>query len=679
LDETADHFLAVEPAIVALTRSAPERAFDLANSLNTAPRRDQARVKIIEALVGGDVEKIDPIYLDKVFMAMHYVFNRDRALLALLKGLVAAKEKTEHLVPFLVQICDRSRAMKSPEERCGLLLQLYSVCAVHPIKLTPSFLEQVREEIKVSWTQIEPGDQQVDMGFRIIAEMAQPAPDFARIFLDELNNLRRDVVLDCHDSAQSYTTCCRLAFRAFSGIIEKRLFGSPELQDLADLIDNIPSPGVRAVAWSEIALRLFLGGDEASCKEIALKRVKGAISKISPADEEQRANSIVHAAPALFCAHAGTAEEMIDALEPEDKDQAYRQICEFLIAKELPFDPYDGNAGGREPLSVETIWEVCRILGKIEGDHTVYVFFEKLVDNLELKRNRNTYNREQWADLISRLKELISKFPSKNFIQHEGYKILAEGHLARLEKSGPAVWDALILRAKALPNHSDQAFVFSELARAVPSKFSPRKRQLFEDAKKKIATLSSHLDRLIRYEALAKGALEFDPTISRNALQKAIEDSMETEFRDIGAIRKRLVDMAYRINPEFASTLASGLDDDPVRKAKKEEIRMRLDTLKLRDSLQKGDDKVVTKKADNPKMLSEAAWMALRNLNSGKVNAIHSENTRGYVQRASALGLPDAYWMLSLVVENAVRHYKGTNEASTYLNLCLRRALWQRM
>jgi hypothetical protein len=125
--------------------------------------------------------------------------------------------------------------------------------------------------------------------------------------------------------------------------------------------------------------------------------------------------------------------------------------------------------------------------------------------------------------------------------------------------------------------------------------------------------------------------------------------------------------MAYRINPDFASTLASGLDDDPVRKARQEEIKMRLDTLKLRDSLQEGDEKVVTKKGENPRMLSEAAWMALRNLNSGKVNAMHSENTRGYIERASVLKLHDAYWMVSLVVENAVRRYKNTNEASTYL------------
>ena len=109
------------------------------------------------------------------------------------------------------------------------------------------------------------------------------------------------------------------------------------------------------------------------------------------------------------------------------------------------------------------------------------------------------------------------------------------------------------------------------------------------------------------------------------------------------------------------------MDDDPVRKAKQQEIKDRLEILKLRDSLQKGDEKIVAKTGQNPEKIAEAAWMALRNLNSGKINAILTKHTRGYVQQASALRLTQAYWMLSLVIENAVRHYRNTNEASTYL------------
>ena len=115
--------------------------------------------------------------------------------------------------------------------------------------------------------------------------------------------------------------------------------------------------------------------------------------------------------------------------------------------------------------------------------------------------------------------------------------------MARLDKSGPGTWDALIARARALPNHSDQAFVFSQLAGAMPARLSAKKRDLFDEAKKKMMTLSSLQDRLDRYETLAKAALEFDCLLSRGALQTAIQDSMETESKDVTAIRKRLVDM----------------------------------------------------------------------------------------------------------------------------------------
>jgi hypothetical protein len=667
LTVTADHYQAVEPAIEALTRSAPERALDLAISLNTEPRRDSARVKIIEVLVQRDVQNVQSSFVEKLLTQIHYPSNYDRALSQLLKGLVGRKNESGCLLPMLIPLVEKSRKMTSPETRCEVLLHIHEICSSHPDKVPPTFLGFIREELRTAWTQIDLGYSRVDTGFRLIAAMATQAPDFARSLQNAVNDNRAHMALDCQNATHTYIMCCRLAFRAFSGLISRKVFGPSDLDDLAELIDNIPSARIRAMAWSEIALRLYIDGDETACRERVLRNVKGAINQIPTGASDQRTGAIVGTAAALFCSHPGTAEEMIETLGPADKDEAYGEICEFLLTKELPFDPHDGNVGGRKHLATEIIWEICRILAKIQADHTVYRFLEKLADNLEVKRNRNSYTREEFADVLRRLKGLVTKFPSPNFIQHEGYRVLAEGQLARLEKSGPSVWDALIARARAVPNHSDQAFILSQLAGALPTKLSTKKRELFEEAKKKMASLSSLHDRLDRYETLAKAALEFDRSLSRSALQTAIQDSMETETQDLTAIRKRLVDMAYRMDADFAANLASGLDDDPVRMAKQHEIKERLETLKLRDSLQKGDEKVVSKTGQNPEKLAEAAWMALRNLNSGKVNAIQTSHTRSYVQQASGLHLTQAYWMLSLVIENAVRHYKHTDEASRYL------------
>lgn len=373
---------------------------------------------------------------------------------------------------------------------------------------------------------------------------------------------------------------------------------------------------------------------------------------------------------AICAAHADkVSKTYLDSLRSQIK-AAWAQIDASCNRVNMGFRIVAETAGNSpEFIEPEKLWDLCKILGKIESDSLSYGFFSEIVNNVEIKKNKNLYTREQRADLLTRLKGLLSKFPSPKFIQHEGYRILAEAQIGRLEKIGAAQWDELIARAKTLPNSSDQALVFSQLAEAIPasSALTARKRQLFADAKVKIEGLSSALDRAIRYEALAKNALDFDRQISRNALRAAIETSTTSDFEDASSVRRRLVDMAYRLDPDFAADISSKLDDDPVRKAKQTELQERLEILKLRDSLQTGNERLLSKKNPNAAQISEAAWMALRSLNSNKITAVSSEKARARVVEASRFPLEQAFAVLAFVIENEVRHYKETPQAAVHL------------
>lgn len=669
LTETADHYRAVEHAIQGLTGNDPERALALANALNTEPRRDSARVKILESLGARDVIRVQGAFVEKVLANIHYEVNRTQGLLALLRGIERQEKAAGHLIDNLMVWAKNNRSTSSPEDRCRILLRIHSVCATHLDKCPAKFLEYLQGELKNAWNAIEPGYDQIDIGFRIVAEMAQSALQFAKDVLKEVQETRQKMVLDGEDCTDTHIRCCRLAIRAFSGLIPKKLYGKNELEDLADVLGDIPSPRVRALAWSEVALRMYLEGAETECREIVQTQVKAAIDEISVTDTETRATTIVGAAPVLFCAHAGTAEEMIEALREQEKDEAYRQVCDFLLTKQLPWEPSDGRGNEREKLTVEEIWDICRLLGKVQADYIVYLFIEKLVDTVEIRRNRNSYTHAQRGDIATKLKGLIAKFPAARYIQHEGYRIIAEGQIAKLEKAGGGVWDALISRAQALPNHSDQAFVMGILAGAMPStaKLAARKQQLFEDANKKIETLSSLQDRIERYETLANAALDFNPQISRKAIEAATKDALTSESPEAEKTRSGLVDMAYRIDADFAATIASGLDNDPARVAKRVEMNERLETLKLRDSMEKGKAELVRKQQYDPEQTATAAWLALKDLNSGRLTAIDNKKARSYVQAASTLPLQYAYPVLALVIENAVRNYKDTDQAGNFL------------
>ncbi len=671
LTETADHYRAVEPAIHALTGSAPERALALANALNTEPRRDAALVKIVESLGARDPQRLDSGFLERVLGQIKYTSNKNRALLTLLRGLELNKKKAGPLMGMLQGLAQKSKNMTSPEARCQLLLLLHSICAEHKEKIAPTHLEFIRGEIETSWGEIDVGYERIDLGFQIVAEMAAGEQQFAQSFLTKVQADRKAAVLDCEDCSHTHLMCCRLAIRSFSGLIPQSLYGKEDITDLGMLINEVPGASIRALAWSDIAIRLYVDKAEVDCREIVNEQVKRAIIAIPEGAKEQRATTIIGAAPALFCAHPGTAEEMIETLAPHERDEAYARICEFLLTKELPFEPYDGDRSAENHLEVVELWDICKLLAKMRTDHIVYAFFERLVRNVEEKRNWNRYKREQRADIISKLQGLLCKFPSPNFIQHEGYRILAEGQMARFEKKGPGIWDGLITRARNLPNQSDQAYVMAELAGAMPDipSLTGRKRNLYAEATQKTATLSSLQDRIQRYISIYDAALDFDRSICRKALEAATADSMVLDTEDVGSVRQRLVDMAYRINADFAATLASGLDKDHARKAKQLEMEQRLQTLKLRDSLQNGDGGLPEKNAqdEHGERAAEAAWMALRSLHSGKTLGIDIAKARNYVQSASAFPLKQAYPVLAFVIENAVRAHKKDKEAATYL------------
>lgn len=677
LDETADHYHVVEHAIHALTGNDPERALALANGLNTEPRRDLARIKILESLGARDLTKVQPAFVAKVLNNIYYEVNKTRGQLELLKGIRRRPQDAGHLIPMLIAWGQNAKCIPSPEDQCRMTLIIHEICAAHKDKCAAKYLELLETQLAQTWEGVEAGYEQMDMGFQIVAEIAPRAKEFAIDFLQKVQEARQKLVFDCEDCTSTHLRCCRLAIRAFSGLIPEKLYGRNELEDLADVIGDIPAPSVRALAWSEVALRMYLEGADTAGKAIVQEYVKPTIDQIAQSDKERRAMAIIGAAPALFCAHSGTAIEMVEGLRDHERDEAYGQICEFILTRELPWDPSDGKGKDRVKLTMDEVWDICRLLSKINADHMVYLFIQKLVDHLETKKNWNSYTLEQRGDILTKLKGLLSQFPARNYIQHEGYRIIAEGQIARLEKSKGGVWDSLIERATRLPNISDQAYVMTVLAGAMPAtgKLTARKEKLFNDANKKIEALSSLQDRIERYEALSNAALDFSKKISRGAIEAAMKDAMILESPGVGRTRCELVDMAYRIDDDFASTIASGMDNDPVRIAKRLEMKERLQTLKLRDSLSTGDAEVMGKKGNDPEKMANAAWLALKNLNSGKVVRIENRQARAYIQEASTFPLTYSYPIMSLVIEVAVRNYKDTKQAATFLKPLFKAAL----
>jgi hypothetical protein len=165
---------------------------------------------------------------------------------------------------------------------------------------------------------------------------------------------------------------------------------------------------------------------------------------------------------------------------------------------------------------------------------------------------------------------------------------------------------------------------------------------------------------------LAKVSADFDKALSKECLRQAWDETSPLNPNELPKARRRIIDFAHRLDPEFAGSLASESDKDPGRELAREQTKERLDLLKLRERIASGERDVMKQTHDVAQQV-EVARMMLAALNSNRASAVHIDMTRQSIKQASHMNAQEAYVVLSWVIENAVRRYSDTDQANTIL------------
>lgn len=283
----------------------------------------------------------------------------------------------------------------------------------------------------------------------------------------------------------------------------------------------------------------------------------------SVGDYESRALASIIQTVVLYdtVAHAPSAVELISSLPIHWKDVALHQVIRFLFQKLPPGEPYE-NPEKHYNVEFTTALDICSLLMEVDSDAQLYSHIESLVESAIWKHNETPFTYEQRNDLAQRLEDLIAKkLPNQRFIRHAGYPIIARAQVLRLSRKNQD-WDEIIRQAHAIPNVSDQVYVLAVIARVLPSDRRSQKLDLLREAHKLADSIPSLGDKLDRYQILANYAAELDKTLAKDFLQDAVKCLRKsTDEEDDEPIEKKLVDLAYRVDPDSASSVASSLTD----------------------------------------------------------------------------------------------------------------------
>ena len=470
-------------------------------------------------------------------------------------------------------------------------------------------------------------------------------------------------IADTDFSAVSYVGCIRLAIRAYSGLLSKHFDSEQDLDQLSSQIMRLTSDQSRIFLWSDLALKYFTSDRISDGKKIVATHVRPLLEAIKARNSWEWQETVAMCAPALYQNHKSSTLEIITKLDPLKRDEASTNAISFILRKAWQFEPYESGAlKDSFELNFEQALDVCELLEHIDQDSAIYNVIRQVVDSVFWRPNKPNFTQQQRVDLAQRLSSLVSrKLPNQRFIQHDGFKIVSQAQVARLQKQRQLV-EELILQAKGIKNVADRAFILAEIASSDSNLDFEERVNLIREAKKLVDQIPAALDRAYRYERVAEASRDIDIALCKQCVREAFGLIPKDQAPESESLRRQIVDFAHQIDPSLASSIATSLDDDEARKEVRNRIAMRDFQKKLADGSVDEDSA-----QQDAEKFAKAAWSLLGQLQAGRIEAQPVSATRQLVKIASSKAMSQAYPILSWFIQNAISRRKHAEQSKKLL------------
>lgn len=666
LETTAYHYQVCKGIISALSKTKPEMAYDLAVSLNTEDRRDSALLGFITEAIDIKMNKINIGFIVSTMNKIITPELRCRAFIKLLERLNAESDDIDLVISNTLILLNRIKEINDAEEHCKACCLIYSILSKDNESRYEGLLKNMLEDLLKTWDAIDVGWSKVNIGYKIVADLSKVSVDIGKSIFEKNEKYKEDILVDSNSTARTFISALRLAIRAYSGLLPMQLNTKFDLDRLINIIDQVPSYGERAELWGDLAARCYRNKQLDQGNRIVTEHVKPLLQYISKVDLQYWNDLTISLAPVLYYSHKTTSLETILTLHPIDRDYAYMYIAKFIFTKQIHYDPYDDSKDSGYDVTFEELKDVVELVNYIDNDSLLYGLITDISNTIHYKRAR--YTGQQQNEIAAKLTEIINrKLPSQKNIKHDGYKIVSSAQVARIQRANLDVWQKLISDAHLIPNMADRAYVLCSIAIILPGRESVRQTELLKETKAIIDGLPSIFDRIEHYELFASLAWMANNSLSRECLQTAMKKATESDNPDYYNVQRKLIDLAHRLDPDLASTLASLADEDEARLKVRQNLKQQMKVNKLKKSMSDNNCNDLNDKNLAGIDYSKASWKLLASLNSGRIGTIHINDTRKYMEVVARLDFTEAYPILAWIIENSIQRYSRTNQAQMFI------------
>lgn len=662
---TADQHVALGGIIEGLAPGDLDKALDYVEVINTEARRDAVILDALTALLHRPITDVRPAALESVIKRIKSKEQRDEALLLIMERFVnessiseATMRDLRTLISMLPEIADSIIA-------CRALVFALSILERAAIKDFDSLASHIRSSLTRRWSAIDLGWLRIDAGFGIARDLAKVNPDEANKMLDATEAMKDEWRIAAHRSASTYAAAVRLAIRVTCGLLPRRLETESDLGALATLIELIPSFGEQALLWADLCMRAELLGRLDLAERLVEGKLLPCFSAIATDDVVYRARVLIQITPAIYRVQPTRCLTEIESLDLNHRDYAIRQIIRFLLTSRVPSDPIDTNAEHSE-INFDTLLRVHELTNRLGTDWMIYATADDVADALTSAKNKKTITVPQKEDLSRRFTETAkTKLPMTRHITHAGFRIATLAQALRMRQAKPQEWTELIRDAEQLENVADRVYVLQIVAVCLPNGMSSQRVKMLDTAREQISTIPWYLDQIERYLGMAEELQGVDTAACRELVTRAAA-AISSSSEDLREQQRRLVDVAYRVDEEFAKKLVDAFDDDDAKKSAQRQMRL----LEVRKTIveENGvqDEERVLKRIES-RDVSRLGLVLLRALNAGRVQTYHPSEVRYYLELAAAQPLERSYSLLVWYIDNAVIRYSKTEQAAVFL------------
>lgn len=669
LSASADHIVATSSILRALAQHSTGIALKICSQLNSPIRRDEAKLILVRAVCIGEPDEQCIQTCLEITAQIQLVDIREAAWEAIVRFVFTdtSVDLKPQAISDVAMLIDN---VKSPSLICQLASLAFSWLKKQNLSAYEPVLMHMRKILSESWSQIDGVWSRVDAGFEVAKLVAGVDRELAHAFVLQADSLRREHLLGTEDTATAFYWCIKLILVAYSGLFSKRLDTEKDENHLEILINRIPGIAAKACIWADIAFRYYIAKRREDCVRIVSRYLRPLIDELQSVSYPGAQQMIAQCMPCIYLASQLVAIEMIKKLSYPYSDGAIYYIREVLLSQKSPFDVCDPVDVKAEFVKYSDIVELLELSRVAVADSLSFWIIDGITDAITSKKNKDRFSSQQRLEIARRIEALsLVKFPNPEFIKHAGWKILADVCVAKIKNADKTIWLDVATRARGIPNVADRVLVLEILAMRLPSSLHQFRRELIEEACKDANSIPVPVDRIIRLRSIAQSCASAEPSIARCCVTNAMKLAINVEDEDSFALdeRRRLVDLAYKMDPKLAEEVADLGDNDPARVRARHQMSQEITVLKLRKQLI--DEKVSGGPSDGGTRAQnqEAAWRTLATLNAGKANSFTRDQAREHLRRGASLSFEDAFPSFLLGVGSLVRKYAGTDEASAYL------------